>query len=69
VKAFSLRFYSNGGSVETSAPVEIGPSSSSVEEKVQISRYLYFCDGVTKHTFSVISVTFADGSEWDRPHR
>ena len=69
VSAFTVRFFdAKGGSVEYSAPHGIEPAGS-VEEKESLSRWAYFCDGATQHKFVVVSVSFADGTEWNRPKR
>jgi hypothetical protein len=66
VRGFTLGLYSDGGSTEYSAGHPIEPGASR-EEKMSSSRYLYFCDGVNKDELVVVSVWFADGSEWQRP--
>jgi len=68
VSAFTVRFDTKGGGVEYSAPHGIEPAAS-VEEKETLSRWTYFCDGAMKHKFVVVSVSFADGTEWNRPKR
>jgi hypothetical protein len=68
VIAFTVSVCSGGGCSEYSAGHEIQPGSSR-EEKTDSSRYVYFCDGVTKDKITVESVAFADGSEWRRPKR
>ena len=68
VSAFTVRFYAGAGSAEYSTGTAMDPGAA-VEGKEHLSRYLYFCDGVTKHKFMVTSVSFADGTEWNRTKR
>lgn len=68
VSAFTVRFYDQGGSVEYSAPHAIEPGGA-IDEKETLSRWVYFCDGVTRNKVVVDSVSFADGTEWNRPRR
>jgi hypothetical protein len=65
VTGFIVSFYEKGGSADESAPAAIDPGAS-IEKKQSLSRYVYFCDGVTKQKFIVVSVDFADGSQWNR---
>src|SRR5262249_27619588 len=68
ISAFTVRFDTKGGSAEYSAGDRIEPGAS-VEAKETISRWAYFCDGAMRHKFKVISVSFADGTEWNRATR
>ena len=68
VSAFSVLFYDGGGSVEYSAPHAIEPGGAT-DEKETVSRWVYFCDGVTRNKFVVDSVSFTDGTEWNRPRK
>jgi hypothetical protein len=68
VSAFTVRFYTETGSVEYSTGAAMDPGAD-VEGKEHLSRYPYFCDGVAKNKFVVTSVSFADGTEWNRTTR
>jgi len=68
VSAFTVRFYAGDGSTEYSTGAAMDPGAA-VEGKERLSRYLYFCDGVTKNRFVVTSVSFTDGTEWNRTKR
>ncbi len=68
VTGFTLRFFTETGSVEYSTGAAMDPGAD-FEGKEHLSRYLYFCDGVAKHKFVVTSVSFADGTEWNRTNR
>jgi hypothetical protein len=66
VISYTLRLYSDGGSVIYGSPGDIKPGGSR-DDKMDSSRYVYFCDGITKDNLIVDDVQFADGSQWRRP--
>jgi len=66
VKSYTLRLYVNGGDEIYGAPGEIKPGESR-DDKMDSSRYVYFCDGISKDNLIVDDVEFTDGTEWDRP--
>jgi hypothetical protein len=68
VSGFDLRLFSDGGSVQYGSGCDMEPGASR-DEKMDSSRYVYFCNGIKKDKFVVDSVQFADGSEWQRPTR
>jgi hypothetical protein len=68
VSAFTVRFYAEAGIAEYSTGAAMDPGAD-VEGKAHLSRYVYLCDGVTKYKFVVTSVSFADGTEWNRTKR
>ena len=68
VRGFTVRLYEGKGSTSHSAGREIEPHAA-VEEKMDSSAYVYFCDGIKKKRFVVESVWFADGSEWPQSHK
>lgn len=64
VGPFDVLLYSDDkGTTELPSGTEVLPLSS-LEHEITTSRYVYFCDGMKKHKFIVVSVKFADGSEW-----
>jgi hypothetical protein len=68
ISAFTVRFDTNGGSADYSAGHGIDPGAS-FEGNETISRWAYFCDGAMRHKLIVVSVSFADCTEWNRPKR
>jgi hypothetical protein len=63
VRVYTLRLYSNGGEIIYGTPADLEPGASRAD-KMDSSRYVYFCDGVTKDNLIVDEVDFANGSEW-----
>ncbi|MGB6743074.1 MAG: hypothetical protein WBE38_05390 [Terracidiphilus sp.] len=68
VVAYTLRLYVRGGDTIYGTHGEIDPGGSR-DEKMQSSRYVYFCDGVTNDNLIVDDATFADGTDWHRPRQ
>ena len=66
IQSFRVRFSNKSGGVEHAAGHGLEPGQF-VNENETMSRYAYFCDGAMKHKFAVVSVSFADGTEWNHP--
>jgi len=66
VRGYTLRLYIKGGDVIYGAGYTIDPGDSR-DEKMDSTRYSYFCEGIRKDNLIVDEVNFADGSEWKLP--
>jgi hypothetical protein len=63
---YTLRLYTDRGAQTSTAPNEIDVGTSR-DEKMESSRYTYFCAGARQENLIVDEVNFADGSQWRLP--
>jgi hypothetical protein len=69
IKGYTVLLYRGDGSTSFSSGCALEPGDSVDVTKMNSSRYVYYCEGVSKDNMIVESVRFSDGSEWTHSQR